>query len=133
MDGEDWTIYQNERYGYSFGYPSDWQVGSTEDDHAILLNNDNQATLEFRSDAMTAFGLEGYDLVKTEGISVGGVDGQINYLTSPGGGNMIYVKFNRDGKDHLMAIYYPDDYESAEELFGDIIKTVGFVSPKAED
>ena len=37
MDGEDWTIYQNERYGYSFGYPSDWQVGSTEDDHVILL------------------------------------------------------------------------------------------------
>ena len=132
MDEKNWIVYQNEKYGYSFRYPSDWQVGSTEDDHVILLDNVNQVTFEFRSDVMVGFGLEGYDLVETKGVSVGGVDGEINYLTSPGGGNMIYVKFNRDGKDHLIAIYYPDDYKLAEELFDKIIKTASFRSWKAE-
>lgn len=118
--------YGNSVYGYTFSYPISWQQGQSDDDYLVLLDNTDQLTFEFRSGAMTAFGLEEYEVVDQKNIIVGGVLAEEKFLTSPGGGRMIYVSFEKNGVQHLVAIYYPEIYNQGEKVFNEVLKSIKF-------
>lgn len=119
----DWLTYSNQKYGILFKYPPEWSIVENQEDYASLQNMDGSVSFEFRSDLMTNFGLEGFNIDSTENITVLGSSGK-KVTFSNNAYNGIYVKFSQTGKDHLAIFYYPKSDSSGTQIFDIIINSM---------
>lgn len=127
---EDWSLYANAAQGYSFRYPADWIVSTAEDDFVVLEYAGYYINFQFRSDAMSAFGIDpSYTLDSQADVEVycqPAVESAFSMDTE----RLRLVTFEYEAVPHVLLMTYTDLGASVSgdiiDAFHLIMKTIEF-------